>query len=355
MKNELINDVKTIIANDDIKEEIISKQVERSYDIIKRTIDNQSILIPEIIRNISDKPSYKFKDFTLNTDSMNFKPTEEVIIGQELALGGKQIEIFNEEQELYISKEKPVRELIIGIISSKDNIDYQRCSSLINNLINDALNHFKTYMSAEETDKVMRQQARYIAEIIYTQMNDNFVDSENESTIVNVIYSPVVKNRYLTFSSSRGVVDFRTTIPRNDIPKTIFEGFNKSIFPKCKFDSEPELIFVRIMENNNEVIKWLKPNLGDLKITYGFLRKGYIPDFVVETSNEYIIVEIKRHNEIESTETIEKAKAAIEFCKIVNKFAIGKNSLLWRYVLLSENDFNIGMSFGNVVSRGRIV
>ncbi len=53
-----------------------------------------------------------------------------------------------------------------------------QAADLIYSLIADAKGHFLSYLKEEETDKVMRDRQRTIAEIIYVQMNEHFYKEE---------------------------------------------------------------------------------------------------------------------------------------------------------------------------------
>ncbi|MEW6696957.1 MAG: hypothetical protein ACOY35_05250 [Bacillota bacterium] len=56
---------------------------------------------------------------------------------------------------------------IVRHIIVHDNVDYASCSDLIYSLIADAKRHFLSHLKEEETEKVMRDRQRTIAEIIY--------------------------------------------------------------------------------------------------------------------------------------------------------------------------------------------
>jgi type III restriction enzyme len=352
--NEIRNEVHSIIQNDEKREQSFQRQVERTYEYIVRAMDNHCILIPEIVRGFSEVPVYRFEDFTLNTERLDFRPIDNAIIGQQLSRGGRQFSMFDDdEDELYISSDRSSREVIIGLISAKDNIDYTKCASLINSLVNDAIRHFNSYLSAEDTEKVMRQQAKTIADIVHVQMNAHFVDSEKESIVTAVRYSTNMGSQHIMINSARAFVNFTTTVRPNEISCTAFEGFVKSVFPRVKFDSLPELEFVRVMERDGEVSKWMKPKKGDIKIQYGILKENYIPDFIVETASLMYIMEVKASNMMRDEVVLEKARAAIDFCEIVNRFAGQNNEKLWKYVLLDSSEINATSSFGYLMSRGK--
>lgn len=59
-----------------------------------------------------------------------------------------------------------------------------------------------------------------------------------------------------------------------------------------KFDSDSERYFPIILEDDADVVKWLKPPKDLFKIQYAD-EDNYNPDFIVETANARYLCEIK--------------------------------------------------------------
>lgn len=94
----------------------------------------------------------------------------------------------------------------------------------------------------------------------------------------------------------------------------VFSGFRKCLYPALKFDSDSERRFAIILEDDAEVVKWLKPPKDLLKIQYAD-EDNYNPDFIVETANARYLCEIKRATDVDSNVVQKKAKAAIQWCE----------------------------------------
>ena len=104
------------------------------------------------------------------------------------------------------------------------------------------------------------------------------------------------------------------------ITSILFDGIKKGVFDSAKFDSEPELIFARIIERDPNVEKWLRPAPKEFNITYNGGRE-YEPDFVVETKDIIYLVEIKRDDMVDDEDVVAKKNKSIEYCKLVSKWA----------------------------------
>lgn len=99
-----------------------------------------------------------------------------------------------------------------------------------------------------------------------------------------------------------------------------------------------------------EVLRWLKPARNQFRIEYQ-PGKPYEPDFVVETSGEKLIVEIKASNQMDDVTVKEKARAASEWVKHANAFAAEGDGKPWRYVLVPDNAITESATLSGLLGR----
>ena len=87
-----------------------------------------------------------------------------------------------------------------------------------------------------------------------------------------------------------------------------------------KFDSDTERRFSAILENNMDIIKWMKPPVKNFKILYRVENDSaeYLPDFVVETTDTKYLIEIKASNEMDDKVVSAKAEATKKWCDDIN-------------------------------------
>jgi type III restriction enzyme len=120
----------------------------------------------------------------------------------------------------------------------------------------------------------------------------------------------------------------------------VFGGFTKSLYPAQKFDSDSERRFAIVLEDDRDVVKWLKPPKGLLMIQYAE-DDNYNPDFIVETSSGLYLCEIKRASDVEAADVQKKAKAATQWCER----ASAVSDKQWHYALIPHNDVRINRTF----------
>jgi len=91
-----------------------------------------------------------------------------------------------------------------------------------------------------------------------------------------------------------------------------------------------------ILENDKEVMKWLKPGKGDLRIHYTS-DASYEPDFVAETKLTKFLCETKSAAEMMDEEVQAKAKAALEWCKHATSHELKHGGKPWTYLLIPHD------------------
>ena len=84
------------------------------------------------------------------------------------------------------------------------------------------------------------------------------------------------------------------------------------------FDSDDERRLSVVLEEDSEVIRFIKPPLNQLGLFYK-AAKQYNPDFLVETADKKYMIEVKAANQTDNEDVQEKAKAAIKWCECASQ------------------------------------
>lgn len=328
--------------------EIITPVVQQAITTCVQTLTSRVIPIPRaVVQPMQVKPS--FNKFTLDTSSLYWHPSNDEILGTELQEDGKTFSMTLNTSES--TNADTVENEIANHIVAHDNIDYASCSDLIYSLINDAKNYFLSYLSTDEATKVMRERQKTLADFIYAQMNDHF--SQGQINFIASEMKPFSKIETSfggKFSSDR-VFDLRDTIEPGKVRSKIFNGFKKACHTLYKFDSNTEKTFAIVLENDNDVLRWMRPAPKQFDIYYGpGGTRRYEPDFVVETKDTIYMIETKAQKDLTDSTVQEKAKAATVYCKAVTEWNSKHNGKPWKYVLISHNEISINSSFLYLIS-----
>lgn len=302
---------------------------------LKYTIDIPDIAVIQVGNQIK-----VYEDFDLNTFWPEYDvPSEEIIIEN---LTDNEFSVLKEDTNFILPDSLP-NIIINEILILESGISYHRCKDLLYKLANQVIDVVGKKKSQQELEKTIYHYKKDIARDIVLQMNSHSSYTMPEYQVKLLRSStPILQQDYTKFKEDE-IVKYTANIPAYEIKKKVVGYFSKACHTVYKFDSVPEHIFSIILERDRNVLKWLRPALGQFKIHYGSNR--YNPDFVVETDKYIYIVEIKAHNRINDDEVKLKAKAARTYCNNVNLLYKGTENKLWKYILLLDSEIRRGVEF----------
>ena len=190
----------------------------------------------------------------------------------------------------------------------------------------------------EQKRKIVRRYAPLIVGDLRRQLYEH-MDRKNYD--VHIVQKDLILFRKYTKSVKKdGKVRFdRPFTDKANIKKYLFTGYKKAYYPENAFDSDPERLFSIILEDDAEVIRWIKPPLNQLGL---FWQAGqqYNPDFLVETKDKKYMVEVKASNEISDTDVLAKAREGIKWCRFAS--AADPNHKPWHYRLITDDNIHPG-------------
>lgn len=215
----------------------------------------------------------------------------------------------------------------------------------------EAKEHFLTYLSEEDTIEVMYQRQSTIADVIYSQMMEHFYTNEVKYRATEMRPFSRIETGFGGKIKSDEIYDLRSNVPAGEVRSKLFKGFQKACHTLYKFDSDTERRFAIVLENDPTVQKWMRPSPKQFNIYYG---PGgisrYEPDFIVETEDGIFMVETKASNEMTSQPVLEKAHAALVYCRAVSAWNSEHNGKPWDYALISHDDVRLNSSFDYLIS-----
>ena len=249
----------------------------------------------------------------------------------------------------------PVQQLVSELINY-DEIDYDLCSDLLFKLAGQAVAAVqKTLPNDADITRVIHQFKKILGNRIFEQiLNHTSFESEGFA-VPNVLPFVEILPQHMTETDGYGRRDFRDIIiPKSAVTKYIFTGFMKSYYVENKFDSTTEQDFAYVLENDKDVIKWLRPVTNQFNIYWGNGAHKYEPDFIVETSDTIYMVETKKAKDVNDTDVQSKKAAAEEYCKYATEYNCQHGGKQWKYVLLPHDSVERSHSFMYIIHLGRI-
>lgn len=190
----------------------------------------------------------------------------------------------------------------------------------------------------EEKKKIVRRYAGLIVndikKQIYTHMDRKTQDihiAQKDLIVFRKFVKNVKKNGQVRYD--------KPFTDRSNIKKYLFTGYKKSYYPANAFDSDTERQFSVILEEDPDVIRWIKPPLNQLGL---FWKAGqqYNPDFLVEMTTGKYMVEVKALNEVNNEEVVSKAREGIRWCTFAS--TADPDHKTWEYRLISDDNIHPG-------------
>ena len=324
----------------------IAAMLEKEIEKIQYEVKQKFIPIPQLKINDTGISEQTFIDFDMDLSQFNEKPIE-----NELVLRNLQDPLDEERLNAGLLNFQAInpKKLNLERLREKPEIDYEKCSELIQKLITQVCDYYESKFGYDGLRNIVMMHKLTITNRIYMQMlsEEHFYFEEGlfqESVLTTREYN--LSTTY-NFEVEQSLYD---SLDGKNIKSILFKGINKGVFSTAKFDSKPELIFARILERDKDVLNWLRPNINEFNITYN-RGKRYVPDFVVETEKMNYIIEIKGEDKINSADVIAKAKRAVKYCEVASNWAKANGYKPWQYVFIPSKEILENSSLMGLVQR----
>jgi type III restriction enzyme len=304
--------------------------------VIQQTID-----IPRILVVPTGEVRSGFKSFTLDAGSLKYPPVGEELWIQHLRT--------NQFEVLTLGKggidEARLEDYIVSGLVDFDDVSYDNHADLLYELAGQAVKHFLSYLSEEETKKVLRFHQRDITRFIHAQMQQHYWEETGGHEVrISKGFSELRPSAF-TASASDPVMDFRQApADKSNMAKYVFGGFKKCLYPVQKFQSDSERKLALILDR--EALKWFKPAKGQFQIFYksGADQLEYQPDFVAEVESAIYMLEPKARNEMADPDVLAKRDSAVNWCKNASDHAASYGGKRWNYALIPHDAISENMT-----------
>jgi type III restriction enzyme len=319
--------------------------------VVAKTIEvvtQQTIDIPRILVVPKGEMKTGFRPFTLDLNALKYPAVSDELWIQHLrtsqlevlALGRSGIE------------EASLEDYVVSGLMGFDDISYDEHADLLYDLAGQTVRHFQTYLSEEETRKVLRCYQSDIARFIHAQMQSHYWEEAVDYEVkVSKGFTELKESAY-SYSLAEPPADYRVSPEdKSNMARYLFGGFDRCLYPVQKFDSEAERKLAMILER--DAIKWFKPARGQFQIFY---RQGadyleYQPDFVAETIDTIFMLEPKASNQMDDPIVLAKKEAAVKWCANASNHTYSHDGKAWRYVLIPHNEIATNITMDALAAR----
>ncbi|MCB1694291.1 MAG: hypothetical protein KDI19_16075, partial [Pseudomonadales bacterium] len=318
---------------------ISDEDIANIVDSVTSRLAETTIDIPQITILPTREVNYGFNDFDLeDLARQKLQPVDQEILVRHL--DDNRTHVIQRGERM--GSEARPEDYIVRSLMDIDAIDYDEHAAFLYKLASQYVAHLKTYLDDSGVENVLIHWQQTIRDFIFAQMKAHMWTTPTDYTGKVTQGFQVLKPA--TFTGIE-VVDFRQTPAAGKrVHDLVFSGFRKCCFPLQKFDSvEGELRLAQVLEDDGDVLRWMKPAPGQFRIEYQDSRQ-YEPDFVVEIAEQYLMIEPKRASQIDAEDTQQKRKAAERWCQFANQAAADTGAKPWQYVLVPHDEIVVGRS-----------
>lgn len=324
-----------IIAHDALVSRVVQAVTGK---IIELTID-----VPQIVILPTREVNYRFQDFDLQRlERINYQPVSQELLLQHLE-NNQQVRIQWDGND---AREERLENYIVRQLTSHDEVDYDEHAALLYKLAEQISGRLHAYLAnTEQVENVLVYWQRQLGEFVWTQMLEHVSITPTDYVGRITQGFDVLRPASFTLAADEQPRDFRAPVyERRLVRQMVFKGFTKCCYPYQKFQSvEGEWRLAQVLEDDSDVLKWMKPAAGQFCIEYEGGRH-YEPDFVVETGDYCLLIEPKRADQLEVDEVRSKARAAVRWCAYANQHAVTHGGKEWRYLLIPDDAIVLGRS-----------
>lgn len=328
---------------DQLNDEEVAEVVKKATE----TYVEMSIDIPRIVIVPTGERKCGYRDFDLDTKNINQKPVANDILIQTLR-ENHQYRLVS----LASASEERLEDYLIRGLIDYDDISYDDDAKLLYKLCGQLIDKLKTYLSSDDDIRnVLLAFNQTYVRLIHAQMQDHFFEEATDYEVHISKGFETLRPSAFNAPEDESPRPFRQPVDeKKNIRSMLFGEFDKCLFPVQKFDSDTERRFAVVLENDQAVSKWVKPNKGTFQIHYTG-ESNYEPDFVAETEEAYFLCEPKAEPEVEDEVVQAKARAAAEW----SAHASSVSSKPWRYLLIPHTAVDESQTLAGLVAQYEVV
>ena len=334
-----------------IKEEQILSNEE--FEKIKNEFRQLTINIPKIIVQPVGTTETHFNPFKVDfsSNAIKFSPTEAKLLRENL-VSGEQDSIS--ATNLYSQKQPSPNQIVSKLIDIPE-VNYDKDKIILFDIANQVIDYYHSYIPEEkDIENLIPSKINEIFNYIKPQLMSHFCKGETVYDEPKVYPFVRIEPHHYTQIQGQQLYDYRDNVTdKSKIKSMLFTNFKKACHEVYQFDSNTEKVFSIILEKQSDVLKWLKPAANQFNIFWfdGCNPHRYEPDFVVETENIIYLIETKKANAMNDSDVLEKAKAALIYCKNATKYNLKNGGKVWKYILLPHDSVQENMTFEYLVKQ----
>ena len=351
IKSDIETQMKTLDDSTKVTETTVSNKIKKvitpalkkeEFEQKLKQLSQVAISVPKISINYSS--TITFKPITVKRNHMEFDVAASQIERYDV-INDRLLSVVEADTLIEDEPENALACMLLEEIPEFSAVDAEYILNVVNQYISLIEGDY------EQKKKVIR---RYATVIINDLKKQIYASKEEHTEFVHRVQKDLILfGRFIKNMKVNGRVNFKKEVSdKKNIRQYLFEGYKKSYYPENSFDSDDERRFAVILEDDSEVLRFIKPPLNQLGLFYK-AGKQYNPDFLVETKDVKYMIEVKASNRTADEDVLEKAYAAIKWCECAT--SVDSDSKEWQFRLIPGEDIVIGSTFKYTAGKAVII
>lgn len=311
-------------------------------------LDRRTISIPRIIVVPKGEVRTGFHDFDLDASAINYQPVDNEILIQHLSEGTRETLAGGSSWV----DEPRLENFVVRQLMDRPDVAYEQHADLLYKLAGQVVARLQAYLPDEDAVKnVLQFYEHQIGDLVHAQL-------ELHAWEEAIGYEARVSHGFealppqaSTADQSELVRDFRAPVPNpSRIRGMRFGWFRRSIYQEARFDSDAERRLAVLIDGSGEVEKWARLAGPPPRIDWGH-GQSYELDFVVETTDRKLLIEVKAANEMDDPEVQAKARAAVTWCGHASDYAASHGGKPWTYLLIPHDEVTASATLQGLIAK----
>lgn len=333
--------------NDDQKKKFVDERIQE----VMRDLTKYTINIPRVTFHRPPSQPVFNTQFRINTAFLQWLISPESAIRLQ-SLKDSEVERIQRTQQ--IAFRGTIEDYFVNLMMEISELDYDTYADRMYSMAKDL---HQTLVSTlwEKTDDAYKLHIYLYKDYVINEIKKQLLSPQCYSIDIQpwemIVSKWHTSLRWSTYSFTLWwSYHFRdTNFDKQKIKSYVFSWFTKTAEEYVKFDSDAERRMSVILEDDANVLKWIKPKEWTISIDYYFesKRSEYRPDFIVETENSIYIIEPKMATQVDDAKVQAKKQYTLEWIDAINKHTDGKQ---WKYALISDSQIQETYTFDYVVS-----
>ena len=310
-----------------------------------RMVIQQTIDIPRILVVPSGEVKSGFRPFALELNSLRYQAVSDELWIQHLRTNEREIVALGRGG----AEASRLEDYIVSGLVDFDDISYDDHADLLYDLASQTVDHFRGYLSEDDTRKVLSCYQRPIAQFIHAQMQKHYWEETGGYEVV--ISKGFTELKESAWAQNQPLLNLHDSpVDRSNMAKYLFGGFQRCLYSVQKFQSDPERKLAIILDRESD--KWFRPAKGQFQIFYasGADQLEYQPDFVAETAKAIYMLEPKQREKLPDADVLAKRDAAVKWCAHASDHSATCGGKPWRYLLIPHDEIADNMTIEGLAS-----